>query len=265
MVDDLRDGRPTGAGHRSSGVGSVPWLDLGGTGPSILALHGGTRNYSDWEPVADRLAATHRVVAMDLRGHGSFAHARFALADCLRDIDQVCEEAELRRPLLVGHSLGGIVATSYGANRHGARGVVNVDGVGISIPQSFPGADGPGPRRRVEGLVSSLDAGELLAEPEASIAELIRAVDVFAITGQVRCPALFVLAMPDADQDGDDLDDGALVMGWWRAAVAETMRELARSDPRFVFTTITSGHMVPLEEPGKLADLVVAFDHEHSR
>src|SRR5436305_2038464 len=38
--------------------------------PAVVLIHGITQNRQTWRPVADALSATHRVLLVDLRGHG---------------------------------------------------------------------------------------------------------------------------------------------------------------------------------------------------
>jgi pimeloyl-ACP methyl ester carboxylesterase len=74
-----------------------------------------------------RLAAGHQVIAVDLRGHGSSSRlAPYDAFTMAADVHAVVEDAHAREPLLIGHSLGGVVATVY-ASQFAARGVVNVD------------------------------------------------------------------------------------------------------------------------------------------
>lgn len=47
------------------------FFTLSGDGPPVLLLHGFPETRACWEPVASRLAATHRIVAPDLRGQGA--------------------------------------------------------------------------------------------------------------------------------------------------------------------------------------------------
>ncbi len=39
-------------------------------GPAVVLVHGITEQRASWDPVRERLAAQHRVIALDLRGHG---------------------------------------------------------------------------------------------------------------------------------------------------------------------------------------------------
>jgi len=81
-----------------------------GVGPPLLLLHGWSRSGADFAPLAARLAASHRVVRLDLRGHGRSAPGRFTLADLAGDVAALAEALDLRGALLLGWSLGGQVA-----------------------------------------------------------------------------------------------------------------------------------------------------------
>jgi non-heme chloroperoxidase len=83
-----------------------------GSGRPILLVHGYTSTYGDWLPVVPGLLeAGHRVLAMDLPGHGESAGGRSGpitpdrLADAVR---AVLEHFDLRDAVLCGHSLGGM-------------------------------------------------------------------------------------------------------------------------------------------------------------
>lgn len=120
-----------GAGDR------IHFLDWGGSGsPGVLLIHGLSNTAWSWAPVARRLRAVRRVVAMDLRGHGlsdapTDGYDRATLA---RDAEAVAEgsgllEGPADRLVIAGHGFGAIVA-AWTAAALGARcaGVVLVDG-----------------------------------------------------------------------------------------------------------------------------------------
>lgn len=104
--------------------------DYGGQGPSILLVHGLSHNICAWDQVGPRLARHFRVASFDLRGHGLTEAANdYSLAAHLADIDAVRDALALGPTILVGHSLGAIVAVAYaGARVSEVLGVVNVDG-----------------------------------------------------------------------------------------------------------------------------------------
>ena len=87
----------------------------GGDGPPLLLIHGIGGDWRTWEPVLDGLAQRHRVVAVDLPGHGGSAkgagdYSLGALASTLRDLGGALA---IDRATVVGHSLGGGVAMQF--------------------------------------------------------------------------------------------------------------------------------------------------------
>lgn len=107
---------------------SISYSDTGGDGPPVLLVHGITESSACWAPVAERLQADHRVIAVDLRGHGDSGTAdRYDLEAMAGDIVTVASELGVLDGVhLVGHSLGGAVVSAVGASAPVAS-VVNVD------------------------------------------------------------------------------------------------------------------------------------------
>jgi pimeloyl-ACP methyl ester carboxylesterase len=87
----------------------------GGQGPTVLLIHGIGGDWRTWEPVLEGLAGNHRVVAVDLPGHGGSAmgHGDYSLgghANALRDL---CGAMGIERATVIGHSLGGGIAMQF--------------------------------------------------------------------------------------------------------------------------------------------------------
>jgi pimeloyl-ACP methyl ester carboxylesterase len=99
-----------------------------GQGPLAVLLHGITENSAVWDPVIGPLAITHRVLAIDLRGHGrSPAQPPYDMLTLAQDVHATLNAvAPQEPPLIIGHSLGATVATVY-ATMHPVRAVVNID------------------------------------------------------------------------------------------------------------------------------------------
>ncbi len=55
---------------RVAGPGAALEVDISGTGPAVLALHGFTGSARTWDQLADTLRDQRRVIAPDLLGHG---------------------------------------------------------------------------------------------------------------------------------------------------------------------------------------------------
>lgn len=101
--------------------------EISGTGPAVVLVHGITESRRTWDPLIEPLAADHTVIALDLPGHGqSGPSAVYDVATFVGALTDVVAATEIDRPLLVGHSLGGVVATAA-ASALPCRGVVNVD------------------------------------------------------------------------------------------------------------------------------------------
>jgi pimeloyl-ACP methyl ester carboxylesterase len=98
--------------------------------PALVLLHGLTFNRQHWAPVlADPAIAgsNRRVVNFDLPGHGeSPRRDSYRLTDLTDVLHAAITDARLDRPVVAGHSAGGVLATAYAA-RYPVRGVVNID------------------------------------------------------------------------------------------------------------------------------------------
>ena len=84
--------------------------------PAVVLLHGIIGNSHEWETVAAHLAADRQVILPDQRGHGASDWADDYRAEgFVSDLTALTDELALDTFDLVGHSLGGIVATLYAA------------------------------------------------------------------------------------------------------------------------------------------------------
>ena len=75
--------------------------------PAVVLLHGFTHTGASWDPVVSALGERYRVLALDIRGHGSAsARVPVALAGVLDDVASLAPD----RFTLVGYSMGGRIA-----------------------------------------------------------------------------------------------------------------------------------------------------------
>ncbi|HJU38804.1 MAG TPA: alpha/beta fold hydrolase, partial [Tahibacter sp.] len=87
--------------------------------PPLLAVHGWLDNAASFSALAPLLAARFHVVAIDLPGHGRSAHRApgtwYHYVDYLGDLAGAVAALGWQRFTLLGHSLGGAVASAYAA------------------------------------------------------------------------------------------------------------------------------------------------------
>jgi pimeloyl-ACP methyl ester carboxylesterase len=124
----------------------IHYLRWGESGrPGLLLVHGGAANAHWWSFIAPLLTPEYRVVAIELSGHGESGRREEYPRDLWgEEIMAVSEDADLGRPILVGHSMGGFVSIATAA-RHGDRlaGVVILDSpVRRPDPEEEEGARG---------------------------------------------------------------------------------------------------------------------------
>jgi pimeloyl-ACP methyl ester carboxylesterase len=90
-----------------------------GAGPPIVLVHGITLAARIWGYQLRDLSASHRVIAVDQRGHGRSRTGRDR-ADLTRlgtDLLTVLEALDIRGAIVVGHSMGGMVLLRLLADR----------------------------------------------------------------------------------------------------------------------------------------------------
>lgn len=84
--------------------------------PMVLALHGWLDNAASFVPIADYLD-DYYIVALDLSGHGHSSHraagSHYHLLDYVHDLHELVELQQWQSFILLGHSLGGIIASIY--------------------------------------------------------------------------------------------------------------------------------------------------------
>lgn len=143
--------------------------ELTGSGPGVVLIHGITDSSEDWGPIPERLAVDHTVLTLDLRGHGQSGDADdYSPIAMARDVAAAIAAAGLDTPLLIGHSLGGAVASVHAAT-DATRGVINIDqslrfsDFGAQLGQLEHQLRGSGFHAALRAIFNSLD-GPLLPD-----------------------------------------------------------------------------------------------------
>ena len=172
-----------------------------GSGPALAILHGLFGAGRNWATVAQRLAAHHRVIALDLRNHGASPWAEaMDYAALAGDVGATLRALGYRRFALIGHSMGGKAAMMM-ALAHGEE-VERLVVVDIA-PVAYP------PRH-------------------LAYARAMRALDLGRVARRSEADALLAAAVPDMAERAFLLQN--LVFGdahpSWRLNLAAIEREM---------------------------------------
>ena len=86
-----------------------------GKGKTIVLLHGFLENSSMWADFTPTLCQTHRVICIDLLGHGKtqclgYIHSMELMAEI---VEKTLEKLEIKKSIIIGHSMGGYVALAF--------------------------------------------------------------------------------------------------------------------------------------------------------
>jgi non-heme chloroperoxidase len=235
----------------------------------FVFLHGIAMSGQSWEPVlTGPLAQTHRLVAMDLRGHGDSDKpddpALFSRSNLADDLAAVIAQLALQRPVIVAWSYGGVVVGEY-LRRYGDAALGGVVWVAAAVKT---GRDA----RELYGPVMIDHGGALVSRDPATYAAGARefargcamrpiddAVVERAVTEMLRVPAHVRRAFLGGTEDYTaDVARTTVLMktvhGDADAVVAPTMSDgIEAARPGVARQRIAGvGHLPWFEEPGTL-------------
>jgi pimeloyl-ACP methyl ester carboxylesterase len=112
----------------------LSYLDAGGDGPSLVALHGHWMEGVTYMPLAAALAPDWRVIALDQRGHGHSDHApSYTRDDYLGDVAALFDHLRLSTAVLLGNSLGGVNAYQFAARHPDRVSALVVEDIGAVV------------------------------------------------------------------------------------------------------------------------------------
>ncbi|MGW4941875.1 alpha/beta fold hydrolase [Actinoplanes sp. NPDC004185] len=244
-------------------VGDLPLAvyDYGGSGPDVLLMHGGGRTHSDWDEFARVLRSDgHRPVAMDLRGHGASGPGHWSWEAAVADAESVVTALGLRTPVVVGHSLGGMVAAVWAAGHEDCPLAVNVDGHGNPTrTDQMLGLSGEFAADALRRLRADLD--DMSRGMSPALLQMMREVDALdlpAVYRRRRCPVLVVSGALTVEFAL--LFDEPAASAWraGRDAMQAVLNDLARASDTFAHEVLEAGHDAHREDPEGLARLVAA-------
>jgi pimeloyl-ACP methyl ester carboxylesterase len=202
-----------------------------GAGVPVVFLHGLTFNRTTWQPIVDRLGDSVHSIAVDLPAHGTTGGPPCGLDGVVRRVRALVDNLGVERPLLVGHSMSGAIASLY-ATEHPARGAVIID----NSPDIRPFAELV---QRLEGALRGPDFAHVFDGFQQSMA-------IDRLSAPLR---ELVLASQDVRQD--------VVLGYWDQVLRTPADELQGGIDRILATARAPllyifGHDLPAAERRQL-------------
>ena len=238
-----------------------------GMGVPVEFIHGLTFNRHNWDPLVEHLSGRFRCVASDLPGHGESAGLPQSFAEVGHRVHALVADLGIARPIVVGDSFGGAVASFYAAT-FPVAGVVNVDQpldmrpfLGL-LRQVAPALHGPDFAAAFEPIRQSIGV-ELLPEP-------LHSDTLVAIADTVRQDLVLAYWDEALRRSPEDLQAEADATARRIAApyFAVFGHRLGEEDSAALRAQIPHleleewpdrGHMVHLMAPDRFADRLAAF------
>ncbi|MEP7172344.1 MAG: alpha/beta hydrolase [Aestuariivirga sp.] len=247
-------------------------LEISGSGPPMVLLHGVGLNQSIWTGQVKALESDFQVITYDLLGHGRSAPARSnaPLADWVDQLKGVVRDMVLEKFMLVGFSFGGLIAQAYAAQHsHMIDKLVLMSTVydrneaeRASVLSRLDLVKRDGPQATIPAALSRWFSPEFAGNrPEImkqyevilrgnSAASFLSAYECFAMADRELVGALAAFNRPALVMTGE-LDTGST------PAMA---RKLAGMIPEAGCSIIAGGrHMMPVEMPDEVNSVLCRF------
>lgn len=235
-------------------------------GPVVLFAHSLGLSHAVWDGVLPHLPDGLRTVAVDMRGHGAsdVPEPPYGMGSLVKDVEQVCAALKIKDAVMVGNSIGGMIAQGLAAKRldlvrglvlsntapkigtrphwdkriaaieAGGMEAITEDVLGLWFSRKFRDSGADAPWRKA-----------LLACPAkgyAGCSAAIAGTDFYSTTGALRLPTLVVAGTED------------------RSTPPDLVRELAELIPGSEFTLMRgSGHVPAADSPKDFAAHLTAF------
>lgn len=241
----------------------VHYVNYGKGDDAFVLIHGWTMNAGNWDDQIQDFAQAHRVVAVDLPGHGQSdkPQVSYSMDYFARAVEAVMRHAKVKRAVLVGHSMGTPVARQfYRKYPEKTLAIVIVDGVlrplgdKAMMDQMIAGFRGPKYQEVIIQMLTQMKGG-LGTEPmdriKASSLSTPQNVVVSAMEGMAD-PAIW---------GEDKISVPVLAIMAKNPFFPPNIEELSRGiAPTMDFRMWDGvGHFVMMEKPKEFNEAVLAF------
>ncbi|BFH74437.1 alpha/beta hydrolase [Sulfurisphaera javensis] len=87
---------------------------------NVILIHHLAGSVNSWKYMFPQMLEKYRVIVYDLRGHGrsSIPPSAYKIEDHAEDLKNLIEELNVKDPILVGHSIGTLIAIEYALHNY---------------------------------------------------------------------------------------------------------------------------------------------------
>jgi pimeloyl-ACP methyl ester carboxylesterase len=239
--------------------------EAGSGEPPMLLVHGWTCNHTHWAAQVAHFAKTHRVVTVDLRGHGvsDAPNQEYTMEGFADDLAWLCAELGVEKPVVCGHSMGGIVTLVLAADHH------DIVRAAVLVDSPFPPIQA-GNQNRLAGVIEAFSKPDYLSYATTFIEGMFSPLDdpkrkAEIIAGMLATPhhvlfsAMKTNAATDSAAAGRRIEQPLLVISAGHMTFSDPSR-LSTEFPQMHYAqTFGSGHFNMIEVPEQVNAMIERF------
>ena len=237
--------------------------DVAGSGdPALMFLHGWCGDRSFFAPQFEYFSDTHRVLSLDLPGHGqSPVPQKYSIEAFAMQTAELARALDLGQSVVFGHSIGAMVALALAQHAPDVVGAIALvdppplskevwKGFSAQLISSFEGPDGPAGRRQfVEQMFLPTD------DPTRR-AEIIETMT--AVPNDIAIPLVRAIAAYDGMAALHECEKPVVVIS--SAVPTNDAAALHEANPTVtVGQTVGAGHFLQLEVPEQVNPMIERF------
>jgi pimeloyl-ACP methyl ester carboxylesterase len=114
-------------------------FDIAGTdSPPFLFVHGGGADRSHLAPQFDFFSQRNRSINLDLRGYGKSSRSEKygTIEQYAEDLADLCNQLNIQKAIIIGHSMGGMVAVEFAAKYPSLSAAAVLISSGVLFPRA---------------------------------------------------------------------------------------------------------------------------------
>ena len=238
--------------------------DVGSGSPPLLFVHGWACNHNFFAPQIEYFSGFHRVIAADLCGHGASdaPQRQYTVPEFADDLAWLCGELGVERAVLVGHSMGGVIALQLAATHPElSAGVCLIDSVVFPSDAFIAQLKLLGDQLAGDAYIQTLQlaAGALFIETDDPVRKAHVLAEMAKTSQHVAVPA-FRNHLLDYDASRAARECRVPVAYIAAGNLLADLGQFKQLCPQLVTAqTLGSGHFSPLEVPEQVNAMLERF------